>query len=55
MRHSRLAMLGVTVLSVCLAGYWVVSGRPLQVGLSVLNAVIAALVFRDLKDAPRAV
>ena len=55
MRHSRLAMLAVTALSVGLAGYWVTSGRPLQVGLSLLNAVIAGLVFRNLEDAPRAV
>ncbi|MFC6756171.1 MULTISPECIES: hypothetical protein [Haloarcula] len=55
MRHSQIAMLAVSVLSLLLGGYWLYNGRALQAVFSVLTAVLAFLTFRRLEDAPRTV
>jgi hypothetical protein len=48
-------MLAVSILSVLFCGYWLYSGRALPAISSLLTATVAVLVFRRLKDAPRAV
>jgi len=55
MRHSRVAMLAVAVLSLLIGGYWLYSGRSLQAVFSLLTAIFALLTFSRLEDAPRAV
>jgi len=55
MKHARAVMLALVVLSVALAGFWFVEGRPVRAALAVVNATIALLVFRNISDTPRAV
>jgi len=48
-------MLVVSAFFILAGGYWLSSGQPQRAGLAALNAVIALVVFRRLRDAPRAV
>lgn len=55
MTPIRAAMLALAGLFVALTGFWLFEGRPLRAGLAVVNAAIALLVYRNARDAPRAV
>jgi|GEM_PF-2098725 hypothetical protein len=55
MKLSRIAMVVVSAFFLLTGGYWLYSGRPQRAGLAAVNAIIALVVFRRLRDAPRAV
>jgi len=55
MRDSRISMLLVSTFFVLAGGYWAYTAQPLYAGVAAFNAAVAALVFRRLEDAPRAV
>ena len=55
MEHGRIAMLVAVGFFLLTGAYWSYSGQLLFTGIAALNALVAAVVFHRLRDAPRAV